>query len=144
MTKKEQRLFNVAKAISKTSTFGRIKIGAALISGAKIISVGVNSKKSHPIQKKLNAFRINSSKEPDSGFLRHNHIHAELEAILRAPYEATHDNNNNLTLYVYREGFKGQLRNCRPCPACMAAIREHGIKTIYYTTEDGYCKEEIA
>ena len=45
-------------------------------------------------------------------------------------------------IFVYRSsGHK--LRNCRPCPSCMKALKDRGIKTICYTTEDGYCKEDI-
>lgn len=30
----------------------------------------------------------------------------------------------------------------RPCPACMSAIKELGIKNIYYTTDNGYAYEK--
>ena len=51
---------------------------------------------------------------------------------------------SKVKVVVYREFRNGKLANCRPCPACMAAIKEMGIEQIYYTTEDGgYVKEEI-
>lgn len=31
----------------------------------------------------------------------------------------------------------------RPCPSCMAAIKDLGIRNIYYTTNDGYIYERI-
>ena len=31
----------------------------------------------------------------------------------------------------------------RPCPSCMAAIRDLGIRDIYYTTNDGYVYERL-
>ena len=31
----------------------------------------------------------------------------------------------------------------RPCPSCMAAIKDLGIKNIYYTTNDGYSYERL-
>ena len=31
----------------------------------------------------------------------------------------------------------------RPCPSCMAAIRDLGIRDIYYTTNDGYVCERL-
>ena len=54
--------------------------------------------------------------------------------------------NTDLTdakIYVYRENKNGELRMCRPCPACMEIIKERGIRDIYYTTGDGYCHERI-
>ena len=32
----------------------------------------------------------------------------------------------------------------RPCPACMAAIKDFGIKNIYYTTDDGMAYENVS
>lgn len=31
----------------------------------------------------------------------------------------------------------------RPCPSCMAAIKDIGISHIYYTTNDGYAYEKL-
>lgn len=31
----------------------------------------------------------------------------------------------------------------RPCPNCMAAIKDLGIKHIYYTTNDGFVYENL-
>lgn len=31
----------------------------------------------------------------------------------------------------------------RPCLSCMAAIKDIGIKDIYYTTNDGYSYERL-
>lgn len=30
-----------------------------------------------------------------------------------------------------------------PCPSCMAAIKDLGIKDIFYTSNDGYVHERI-
>ena len=39
------------------------------------------------------------------------------------------------------------LVNCagiaRPCPSCMAAIRDIGIRDVYYTTDDGFAYERL-
>lgn len=37
----------------------------------------------------------------------------------------------------------GVFKLARPCPSCMAAIRDIGIKHVYYTTDDGYAYEKI-
>lgn len=50
---------------------------------------------------------------------------------------------SKVKLYVYRQDLKGNLAMCRPCCACMKAIKDLGIKNIYYTTNDGYIHEVI-
>ncbi len=44
-------------------------------------------------------------------------------------------------IYIYISYTNG-LGMARPCPACMAAIKELGIKNIYYTTDNGYAYEK--
>lgn len=144
MKKRDERIFSIARLISHTSTYGRIRIGAVLLAGNKIISVGVNSRKSHPIQKRMNEFRIKENHQTPFEWEHCTHsIHAEMEAILHAPYELL-NSNKTLSLYIYRESKDGTLRNCRPCPACMAMIKKYNIRNIYYTTNDGYAFEDIS
>lgn len=50
---------------------------------------------------------------------------------------------SKIKLYVYREDLNDNLAICRPCNACMKAIKDLGIKTIYYTTNEGYVKESL-
>ena len=47
------------------------------------------------------------------------------------------------TLYVARKLNSGGCGFARPCPACMEAIKEYGIRKIVYTTNDGYAVEFI-
>ena len=89
--------------------------------------------KSHPRQKELNKYRFD-----DTDVCKH-HIHAELNAILHAHFCELED----ASIFVYREDKNGNLANCRPCKACMQAIKTAGITVIYYTTPDGYCKETL-
>ena len=46
-------------------------------------------------------------------------------------------------LYVYRIRKDQPYGLSRPCPSCMAAIRDIGIKDIYYTTDNGYAYERM-
>jgi deoxycytidylate deaminase len=133
LTKREERFFEVARQVSLTSTYGRIKIGAIIVNKKQIVSVGTNAYKSHPLQKRLNRFR-----KIDITKLKHN-IHAEISAILRSNEESL----SGAHIFVYREDLNHALANCRPCAACMAEIKHAGIKRIYYTTKDGYCCEDL-
>ena len=98
------------------------------------MSVGVNKCKSHPMQKMYNKYR-----DIDINHICNN-VHAEMDAILKV------SNKQNLIgadIYIYRSDTRGNLRICRPCAACMAIIRECGIKNIYYTDVDGMHQEVL-
>lgn len=133
MYRRDIKYFELAKDISKLSDYKNIKIGCVIVDGKDIISVGYNHKKSHPLQKKLNYLRFTEQKERC-----HHYIHAEMSAIISAKQA----NLSNARLYIYRANKDG-MQMCRPCEACMSAIKSVGIKTIYYTTIDGYCREEL-
>lgn len=132
MNKRDQRYFNLAKAISYTSDFRRIKIGAVIVLGKEIISSSANIKKSHPMQYKFNSLRFN-----DINCTCKNYLHAEMNCLLKCK----NINLDKANLYVYREDRNGNLANSRPCNACMAEIKQRGIKEIWYTTVDGFCHE---
>ena len=58
-------------------------------------------------------------------------LHAETDAILKLREPA-----DKYSMLVIREG-KTKLKNSLPCKACMAMIKEVGIKEVYYSTEEG-------
>ena len=133
---KTKLYMKVAKSISETSEHHKSHIGAVIVQSHNILSVGVNTLKSHPAQAKYNHHR-----DVPIEYLKHC-LHAEMSAILKA--ERLSDNLSNATLYIYREDKRGNLAMCRPCPACMAKIKEVGIRKLVYTTDLGIAKEVIA
>ena len=58
MNHKNEKLFNVAKAVSKTSEYPRIKIGCCIVKKNRILAIGTNLLKSHPTQKRYNKYRF--------------------------------------------------------------------------------------
>lgn len=52
-------------------------------------------------------------------------------------------NFTKVKLYIYRIRKDQPFGLSRPCPSCMAAIKDLGIKDIYYTTNDGYVYERL-
>lgn len=125
---------NLSKArhVSHCSTFSRARLGTVITYGNKIISVGFNQLKTSPIQKKYNRYR-------EGEFPPHIHndtIHSEIDALNKCSFVDI--DWKNVTLYVGREDKAGNSKLAKPCPACMQAIRDRGIKKVYYTTEDGY------
>jgi deoxycytidylate deaminase len=122
--------------MSVHSTKERVKIGAVIAVKNTIVSVGVNKSQSHTMQMRYNKFR---QYREDSCLANSQHeIHAEIDAINRAINRTKHLDLSKAAIYVYREDKNGSLAMCRPCGACMRAIRDVGIRHIYYTSPDGY------
>lgn len=133
MTKKDFKYFNLAKEVSKRSTYKKVHIGAIVVKKNQVIGEGANMIKSHPLQAKYN--RLNPNMEEN-----HTHsIHAEVSAIV-------HTGTTDLygcTMYIYRDDRNGHIAMCRPCIGCMKLIKAVGIKAIYYTTNEGFCEEHL-
>jgi deoxycytidylate deaminase len=134
LTKSHKAYFKAAKAISELSDFPRVKIGCCAVYKHKIISSGCNSIKTNPTQKRLNIHRF-SVDTPHT-------IHAELACLL--PLINREDIDfRDVSLYVYREYKNGCTALSKPCPSCMAFIRELGIRKLYYSGDNSYINEEL-
>jgi len=140
VTKKDKKFMRIAEAVSKTSTFRTtmqhriVHIGAVIVKKNRIISVGKNSKKTHPIQKYYDRYL---SYYNDVKF--QHHIHAEISAIVNS-----NEDLYGCTMYIYRcDATEKWLKCCRPCNACYTLIKKVGIKRIVYTINNGYAEEII-
>ena len=134
MTKTHRAYFAAAKAVSGLSDHPDYKIGAIVVSKHRIISSGHNSDiKTHPLQKKYNKYRFTEE--------GHHKCHAELSALL--PLIKNNVDLSNAYIYVYREHKNHHLACARPCPSCMKLIRDCGIKKVFYSTENGYAREDL-
>jgi tRNA(Arg) A34 adenosine deaminase TadA len=112
-------------------TSGKIAIGSAIVKGNYVIAEGFNKRKTHTFQHTQNKKTLYTAPVPN--------LHAEIDALIHSRY-------NDLTgceIFVYREVTGGELGNCRPCKACMGALKDAGVKHLYYTTENGYYYERI-
>ena len=132
MDKKDKKFMTVAEAVSETCDFVRIHIGAVIVKKNRIISVGCNLQKTHPIQAKYDIHR-----EYCDDHLKHR-IHAEVSAIISAKDE---DDLDGATMYIYRKNKYGKLDMCRPCNACYAMMKEVGIKRMVYSIKNGFAEE---
>lgn len=126
LTKRETRFYQKAKQVSKASTRKKAKIGAIIVIGNYIVSDGVSREKTHPIQ-----YRYDRMMDYHS---HRGNLHAEIDALISS-------GRTDLTgadVYVYREDKNGDIANCRPCVSCTQALKDAGIKHVYYTTREGY------
>ena len=119
---KTRKNLTIAQKASALSDFERIKIGAVIVKKNKLISIGVNSKKTHPIQKRYNDATLDYYKTPC--------VHAEIAAIINARDEDL----RGATIYVYRDDRRGAIAEAKPCLSCSAAIRDAGISTCFYSS----------
>lgn len=131
--KQMKRYFSMAKNASEFGSYFRYKLGCVIVYKNKVISVGWNTCKENPTQKKYNTYRgfdVDTAK---------NYAHAEINALISAKYLDI--NWNKVSIFVYREYKNGNIAPARPCPACMKAITDIGIKNIYYTDRGKYIHE---
>lgn len=109
----------------------REKLAAAIVCRNKIISVGMNSMKSHPMAAKY-------GKNEHAVYL-----HAEVAAIKNALREIAVDDFTKCDIYITRVKKEKPFTNkyvwglAKPCAGCERAIAEFGLKRVIYTCDDG-------
>ena len=115
-------MFDLARRAAENSTFEGFHLGCVIVYKGRVISSGCNSKKTHPVQKRYNRKyrKFNKSQKPIVDSLQ-------------------------VKVYTYRicPGKRLKMGSSRPCQACMNALLDKGIRQIYYTTDDGFCCENI-
>ena len=138
----DMRYFDMAKKVAEHSDFGPIKMGCVLVYQGKVISLGCNSRKTSPAQKRYNRYRqFNKGSKP----IQHSN-HAELAAIKAVPYTVAQTIDwKRVKMFIYRmaPGLPNGMGCAKPCPGCMALIKDMGIQDIYYSDTDGYCYQKI-
>ena len=103
---------------------GNQKLAACLVKGNKIISFGVNKRKTHPLQVKY-------ARNSESIYL-----HAEIDVIKNSLKEISSEVLSDCTLYIARTKKNGSEGISKPCKGCMRAIETFGIKKVVYTTDE--------
>lgn len=133
ISKTDRRYFLKARNIADLSDFHKTHIGCVAVYQGKIIGVGFNMNKTHPLQKHYNIYRDKHIDIPK--------LHAEISCI--SSIRHLDINFSKVKLYIYRTRCDQEYGMSRPCPSCMAAIRDLGIRHVYYTTNDGFAYEYI-
>ena len=133
------KFFDVACAVSKLSDRKEQKIGCAIFYRKKLIAVGSNTNQESYLQKKYNIYRKKFN--PNTG---KNCAHAEMAALDRFLKLTFHKeiDHSKAEVFVYRQHSNGTPAIAKPCPACEAALRDYGIKHVYYTGENSFVYEK--
>ena len=131
--KKQDKYFNILEKVAMASEpVFRQRLAALLVYKNEVISIGINKTKSHPFQRKV-------AKHDDAIYL-----HAEVDCIKNALRQYDEEIIAKSTLYVLRmkrpeNDLKTFMRGLsKPCEGCQRAIAAFGIKTVYYTTDEGF------
>lgn len=133
LTKTDMHYFTKASQVAEISDFAKVNIGCIAVYQGTIIGVGFNTNKTHPMQKKYNRYRNGENFIPK--------LHAEINCLNSIRYLDI--NFSKVKLYIYRKRKSAKYSMCRPCPSCMAAIKDLGIKHVYYTTDEGFIYERM-
>ena len=133
ISKSERAFFRIAKNMSELSDH-KHKIGAVVVVKHRIISTGVNS------NTKCNAHQAKLDMQMFGG-LHFGKIHAETDALI--PLIKSKVDLSDASIFVYRSHKNNTNAMARPCERCLSLIKSCGIKTIYYTTDDGVAIEKI-
>ena len=110
------------KKVAETSDVSR-KHSAALIVNNKLICVGKN--------KHIGLYR---TCQPSVFKFT---IHAEIDAIIKCQLIRGAD------ILIIRIGKAYDLRNSRPCNACIDKMKQKGVRKVYYSDENGDIKCEF-
>lgn len=117
---REKKFIHLALVTAELSIHPRFRLGAVIVQGPRVLSLGINSLRSHPRQ--INPYTN----------LQGLSIHAELAAILRCK------NTRGADLFVGRILRDGSPALAKPCHSCQAIIREAEIRRVYYSTKEGW------
>lgn len=126
--------FSKARQVAAISDYHKEHVGCVAVCHGQVIGIGCNSNKTHPMQKFYNRYR----EESDMLLPK---LHAEINCINQLKYLDI--NFSKVKLYIYRIRKDQPYGMARPCSSCMAAIKDLGIRDIFYTTNDGFAYERI-
>lgn len=126
------RGYDLAKIASLKSDFDRSKTGAVAIYGNKVLAIGWNSNKTSSLQAKYNTMthRFDGHKFKSS-------IHAEMMVVNKIKFLDI--DFSQVRIFVWR----GQdvPRISKPCAACEKALRDLGIRKVFYTGNNSLIEE---
>lgn len=100
-----------------------------LVYKGKVISFGINSDKTSPLQKH---YRVMTDLRYIENFI--DKEHSEINCLRKID---TDINWAKVEIVVISKKRDGEFRLARPCDVCMAAIRDFGIHKVYYTNRNG-------
>ena len=130
----DYKYFLKARQVATISDYYKTHIGCVAVYQGQVIGLGCNCNKTHPTQQYYNQYR----KQSDTLLPK---LHAEISCLNQIKH--LNINFSKVKLYIYRTRKDIVCGMARPCASCMQAIKDLGIREIYYTTNDGYSYEKL-
>lgn len=137
----KERFFKFAREAARWADYQGTRsapsIGAVAVYKGSLVAEAWNTNKTSPLQARYNVYRYEPADTPCKS-------HCETQLLQRLRWKFGNSIDwSKVNIYLYREYKDGKLAPSRPCPSCMAMLKDFGIKKIMYTTEDGYVEEKI-
>lgn len=114
--------------INKHNADLRCRHFSFIVDRNRIISIGLNSLKTHPLNLKYNY--VNKNNESISNIIG---THSELNAVIKLGEEDC----SGLTLVNTRINRNNELDYSAPCSGCSDMIKQLNFKDVYYTATGG-------
>jgi deoxycytidylate deaminase len=136
-----QHYLGIAAECAKSATYtgpSCVKLGCVAVYHGTILAKGCNTDKTHTNQAKYNYLRYDAGRGSRYYPAK---VHSEVATISKIKYLDI--DFSKVILFIAREYKSGAPALARPCASCMALIKEYGIHTICYTTDDGYAIEHL-
>lgn len=115
----DKRWMKVAMQQAWMAPHDKWRVGAALVRGGSLLSIGYNRYRNDPSMVDI----------PGVSY------HAETVAVRRA------GDPRGATIYIARVTRSGLMGMAKPCLRCQRFLLENGIRDIVYSTDDGFAKE---
>lgn len=132
---RDYKFFEAARKAAECSDF-KVHVGAVAVYKRRIIAAAASQNKTHSMQKIYNRYR--SFNQVGLCLPK---LHAEIGIL--AKLKKMDVPMQDVSIYVYRVCKSRDHGLARPCGACLAAIRDSGIRRVYYTTDFGVAVEVI-
>lgn len=117
VSKRIERILNISHEAALRSRYGGYRFGSTILMGKRVISVGINSRRTHPLGAGINLA-----------------MHAELDAIRIA--ESRVGELDGATIAIARAGSDDGFLPSFPCAACLGRIIGKHIRRIIYIGSD--------
>ena len=124
-----------AREVRMCSDYKFFRIGAVFFNNKKILVSAANVNKTNPLQGEYNKYR-----SFDPRYAR-GCMHAEINALVKLKRLYPNINPEDIAIMVYRETQDGKYAMAKPCPACEKALRDFGIRHVYYSGKESLCYE---
>ncbi len=120
-TTQNEKLFSTLFEAAKTADLIQgSQHASAIVYRKQIIAIGLNSRKSHPLQRQFGG--------PEKIVL-----HSETAAIVKAINLHGSEILRHCSIWNLRLTKGGNVGNSKPCASCQKAIDAFGIKKVYWT-----------